>query len=244
MWPAERPILNGEGHFEFSVKDTGSGIAAGQMDRIFRPFTQADSSTSRRHGGTGLGLTISRRLAELLGGDLLVRSMPGQGSEFVVEIPLELVSPGLAAHEEAPPEALNTTFAAKYPLEILLVEDDRVNLKLILALIRRLGYEPIAAQNGREAVELYRSEHPQCLLMDLQMPEMDGIEATEKIRAIEKASGNGQSAFIAALTANIFPIDRQRCFEAGMNSYLNKPVKLSTLANMLTQACDYTQRTG
>jgi PAS domain S-box-containing protein len=241
MWPAQRPTSGSAMGYEFSVKDTGSGIAPGQMNRIFRPFTQADSSPSRRHGGTGLGLTISRRLAELLGGDLVVRSMPGQGSEFVVEVPLDSVAPGLGPDGETPPEALDTTFAAKYPLSILLVEDDRVNLKLILALIRRLGYEPIAAQNGKEAVELYRSEKPQCLLMDLQMPEMDGIEATEKIRAMERAAGNGHAAFIAALTANIFPMDRQRCFDVGMNSYLNKPVKLSTLATTLTQACDYTQ---
>ncbi|MGH8047221.1 MAG: response regulator, partial [Chthoniobacterales bacterium] len=170
-----------------------------------------------------------------------VRSMPGQGSEFVVEIPLEEAAPRLAPDEGAQHEPLTASFAEKYPLDILLVEDDRVNLKLLLALIRRLGYEPLAAQNGKEAVEIYSSERPACVLMDLQMPEMDGIEATEKIRAIERASRNVQPAFIAALTANIFPTERQRCFDAGMNSYLNKPVKLSTLATTLMQASDFTQ---
>jgi PAS domain S-box-containing protein len=241
MWPAQRPDAGAATTYEFSVKDTGSGIATGQMERIFQPFTQADSSPSRRRGGAGLGLTISHRLAELLGGDLVVRSVPGQGSEFVVHLPFEPAPPDHEAGSDAQPDALDATFAAKYPLGILLVEDDRVNLKLILALIRRLGYEPMAAQNGREAVELFRSERPQCVLMDLQMPEMDGIEATEKIRAAERAGNGGKAAFIAALTANIFPADRERCFDAGMDSYLNKPVKLSTLAAMLRQASDYVQ---
>jgi PAS domain S-box-containing protein len=242
FWPSQATTTPGPGMFEFSVKDTGSGIAPGQIDLIFRPFTQADSSISRRHGGTGLGLTISRRLTELLGGSMMVRSQPGRGSEFLVGLAMDAAQSPEEIEAGAPPDPLDRTFALRHPLRILLVEDDRVNLKLILALIRRLGYEPLAAHNGREAVEIYRSEKPQCLLMDLQMPEMDGIEATEKIRANERAAGNGHAVFIAALTANIFPLDRRRCFEAGMNSYLNKPVKLSTLAETLAQASDFTSR--
>jgi len=142
-----------------------------------------------------------------------------------------------ATNLEPPPAlVLDETFAQKYPLKILMIEDDQVNLKLVLTLIRKLGFEPIAARNGREAVEIYRRETPDCLLMDLQMPELDGIEATAKIRAIERASGYEHRAFIAALTANIFPADRERCFEAGMDGYLNKPVKLADLAEMLTRA--------
>jgi CheY-like chemotaxis protein len=235
FWPMPRSASE----FEFSVKDTGAGIAPAQMDRIFRPFTQADSSSSRRHGGTGLGLTICRRLVELLGGSLTVRSQPGVGSEFLIEMPF--------AASEAPSEgdedahaSIDATFAAKHPLRVLLVEDDRVNLKLILTLIRRLGYEPLAAQNGVEAVEIYLSERPHCVFMDLQMPEMDGIEATAKIRALERAAGKDGQAFIVALTANIFPAERRRCFDAGMNGYLNKPVKLSSLAQTLIDAWEFT----
>jgi len=221
--------------FEFSVRDTGPGITPTQIERIFHPFTQADSSISRRFGGTGLGLTISRRLAELLGGRLSVRSERGEGAEFVVTVPLDVSDPATNL-EPPPPLVLDETFAQKYPLKILMIEDDQVNLKLVLTLIRKLGFEPIAARNGREAVEIYRRETPDCLLMDLQMPELDGIEATAKIRAIERASGYEHRAFIAALTANIFPADRERCFEAGMDGYLNKPVKLADLAEMLTRA--------
>lgn len=221
--------------FRFSVKDTGPGISPEQIERIFQPFTQADSSISRRYGGTGLGLTISRRLTELLGGKLTVRSELGLGAEFTVTMPFDTVGEA-AVTGIAESEPMNAEFASKYPLRILLVEDDRVNLKLIQTLIRRLGYVPFAAQNGREAVDIYNTEHPDCLLMDLQMPEMDGIEATEKIREIEKNPDNKTEAFISAVTANIFPADRQRCFEAGMNDYINKPVKLPVLAEMLRRA--------
>ena len=225
--------------FEFSVKDTGLGITPGQIERIFKPFTQADSGNSRRYGGTGLGLSISRSLTELMGGTLTVQSQPGQGSEFFVAVPLDVPEQSSDIATGTPPEPLDVAFANKHPLRILLVEDDRENLKLVLTLIRRLGYEPLAARNGREAVEIYQREQPSCLLMDLRMLEMDGIEATEKIRALEMASGNGKRAFIAALTADVFPAGRQRCIDAGMNAYLNKPVKLSALAEVLTKACDF-----
>jgi PAS domain S-box-containing protein len=221
--------------FEFSVRDTGPGVSPVQIELIFHPFTQADSTISRRFGGTGLGLTISRRLTELLGGRLEVRSEPGEGAEFLVTVPLGKSDPATIP-EPPPPLVLDRAFAEKYPLKILLIEDDQVNLKLVLTLIRRLGYEPIAARNGREAVEIYRNEKPDCLLMDLQMPELDGIEATARIRALERVSGFEHRAFIAALTANIFPAERERCFEAGMDGYLNKPVKLADLAEMLTRA--------
>jgi len=221
--------------FEFAVKDTGVGIAPEQMARIFQPFTQADSSISRRYGGTGLGLTISRRLAELLGGRLTVKSQPARGSEFSVIVPLRHASPSETTALVRSSEPLDTSFAEKYPLRILVVEDDKINLKLIDTLIRRLGYQPFTAQNGREAVEVFCKEHPDCLLMDLQMPEMDGIEATEAIREQESSSGK-KAAFISALTANIFPADRQRCFDVGMNDYLNKPIKIAALAELLVRA--------
>jgi PAS domain S-box-containing protein len=221
--------------YEFLVKDTGAGISAEKIEAIFQPFTQADSSISRRYGGTGLGLTISRRLTELLGGTLTAKSTVGEGSEFLAVLPLK--SPEQATSQQAPAQSpfLNAEFARKYPLRILVVDDDRINLKLVQTLIRRLGYEPYAAQNGREALEIYDAKHPDCILMDLQMPEMDGIEATEAMRTLERRT-NRPPAYISALTANILPADRNRCFEVGMDEYLNKPIRIVGLAQMLTNA--------
>ncbi|CAN5566521.1 hypothetical protein BH09VER1_BH09VER1_48370 [soil metagenome] len=228
--------LPGTAMFAFSVKDTGPGIPAHQLERIFKPFTQGDSSISRRHGGSGMGLSISRRLAELMGGTIEVHSEPGAGSDFIVTIPLSSAEPVPAPASSPASPQLDSTFASHHPLRLLVVEDDRVNLKLIATLLRRLGYDSLTAKNGREAIEIQQREHPDCILMDLQMPEMDGIEATSLIRAAERKSMDAQPAFIAALTANIFPADRQRCFDAGMNSYLNKPIQPAGLANVLAEA--------
>ncbi len=220
---------------EFFVKVTGPGVSPEQAERIFQPFTQADSSISRRHGGAGMGLAISRRFAELLGGTLTVRSEPGEGAEFVLTLPAGSMEAAPRRVNGSPAQTPGPGFADQHPLRILVVEDDRVNLKLIVNLLRKLGYEPLTACNGREAVKIYDEEHPDCLLMDLQMPEMDGIEATTRIRSREKSRSRGP-AFIAAVTANIFPAARQQCFDAGMNTYINKPVKVANLVALLTEA--------
>jgi PAS domain S-box-containing protein len=228
-----KPLLDQPSTFVFSVKDTGIGITPEQIGRIFNPFIQADSSISRRYGGTGLGLTISRRLAKMLGGDLSVKSRPGEGSEFFLTV---LLQNAAEPRREPAGPALDVRFAESHPLKILVAEDDPINLRLVQALLRRLGYEVLSAKNGREAVAIFEKENPDCVLMDLQMPEMDGIEATQTIRSLEK--GHDQPVFIAALTANIFPADRQRCMDAGMDDYLNKPVKLAGLARVLAGAAE------
>jgi len=231
-------LADGFWRFEFRVRDTGSGIPADKIDAIFHPITQADSSISRRHGGTGLGLTISRRLTEMLGGTLTVESEVGVGSEFLAAIPLTTSQRPIQACLALPSDSVNIFLAAKYPLHILVVEDDKVNLKLIQALIGKLGYASMAARNGQQAIDLFRVERPDCVLMDLQMPEIGGIEATEKIREMETSLALPQT-FICALTANIFPADRQRCFKAGLNGYLNKPVKITSLAETLIEAAKF-----
>lgn len=231
-----RQLWSDSHYFAFSVRDTGPGIPEEKLEAIFQPFVQADASISRRHGGTGLGLTISRRLVQLLDGTLTAKSEPGKGAEFLLTLPFEL--PRAPVDDApAPEEAHDASFAQKHPLSVLLVEDDKVNLKLIGALTRRLGYEPLLARNGCEAVKIFRESRPDCIFMDLQMPEMDGIEATEAIRQLE-AETKSPPAFIVALTANILPADRQRCMNAGMNDYLNKPVKPDALAMALTHASE------
>ena len=228
----------GESLLEYSVQDTGPGIPPEKIQAIFEPFTQSDSTISRRHGGTGLGLTISRRLAELMQGSIEVKSRLGEGSTFFLFLPLEAAdfSASSPISEQGP--LPNEDFAARHPLHFLVVDDDKVNLKLIESVARKLGYEPSIACNGLEGVEVYEKELPDCIFMDLQMPEMDGIEAVKKIREFETASAI-RPAFIVALTANILPGDQQRCIAAGMNSYLTKPVKIRAIADTLAAAAKF-----
>jgi PAS domain S-box-containing protein len=226
-------------HYEFFVRDTGPGIAPEDIEYILEPFNQADSSISRRYGGTGLGLAISRRLAELMGGTLEVHSRPGHGSEFIASVPLGEVALSSHLPDAAASQTFDKRFALHYPLRILVVEDDEVNLKLLTLLLRQLGYAPMAAKDGHEAFEIHQREHPDCILMDLHMPVMDGLEATKKIRSAEKNSKTGAQTFITALTADILPADRQRCLDAGMNTYLNKPVQMAVLAEALIEAVKF-----
>jgi len=229
--------------YEFIVSDTGPGVPPDQMEQIFQPFTQADSSISRRYGGSGLGLAISRRLANLMGGTLEMRNKPGQGAEFTLAIPLA-AEPETQEESSDASARLDETFATRHPLRILTVEDDKINLRLILTLLRKLGYDSLSAQNGLEAVEIHSRENPDCILMDIQMPEMDGIEATAKIREAEKHLPDTLPAFITAITANIVPADRQRCFDVGMDDFMNKPVRLEKLAAILVKAWERVEAGG
>ncbi|MCX7868637.1 MAG: ATP-binding protein, partial [Terrimicrobiaceae bacterium] len=220
---------------EFFVRDTGPGIPADKTSLIFDPFAQADASMSRRYGGIGLGLAIARRLAELMGGRIEVRSEPGQGAEFSLhlEMPIADASPAPPPIASASPDS---SFAKRHPLRILVVEDDRINLKLALTILRKLGYEPVTAGNGRAALDLCRTQPFECILMDLHMPEMDGCEAARLIRAHEQADPQARGAYIAALTANIFPASRERCLQAGMDDCLTKPIQQGVLMNCLEKA--------
>lgn len=222
--------------WRISIRDTGPGVPADRRDAIFAPFIQADASSSRQHGGTGLGLTISKRLAELLGGTLTMQSEIGAGSEFLLELPIEPAEQeALTSVPLESPTIINEEFAVSFPLQILVVEDDTVNMRLTLTILRKLGYEPWGAANGLEAVDVYRQKKPTCILMDLQMPTMDGLEATQAIREIEKAE-KLMPAFIIALTANTVEADRDQCFKVGMNDYLNKPIRRDRLSKSLARA--------
>ena len=211
--------------FTCSVRDTGIGIDSERLEMMFVAFQQADSSISRRYGGTGLGLSIARTLAERMGGKLRAQSREGLGSTFTLEVPLPLAS-------SVPAAALGSAAeGAPLPVgnRILLVEDNPVNQSVIEAMLRSLGMEVSVAQDGLQAVE-YVSQQPfAAVLMDCRLPQVDGYEATRRIRLLP---GGGQLPIIA-LTANALQGDRERCLAAGMNDYLSKPFRRTDLQRIL-----------
>jgi len=214
---------------EFSVEDTGPGIPSDMLGILFNPFTQIDSTARRRFEGTGLGLTISRRLAEAMGGSIGVVSQFGKGSTFSFRLPLEVpqsLSPGSCIEREDAPVVLLPKADAT---PVLVVEDDPVNSSLVGSMLVSLGLRVEYAANGREAVDAFSPGKYAAIIMDIQMPVMDGIEATQQIRARESDA----HVPIIALTASVLPTDRQRCVAAGMDEFLSKPFKKADLSAKL-----------
>ncbi len=235
-------VRRGRGVLKFDVADTGIGMVPHQLSRLFRPFAQADSSTTRRFGGTGLGLTISKRLVQLLGGEIAVKSKLNHGSTFTITIDAgapreanEFRQPTISAKREAnavqTPEEMPATFAGR----VLLAEDGPDNQRLIGLLLRKLGLEVEIAENGRRALEqaLAAREAGQpfdLILMDMQMPELDGYDATQRLRK------EGYAGPIVALTAHAMSGDRDRCLAAGCDDYLSKPVNRQLLLEAVYKA--------
>ena len=207
----------------FAVRDTGVGIAPEAQKHVFDAFSQEDSSTTRKFGGTGLGLSISSRLIELMGGRIWLDSEPGRGSTFHFTLPCRVAEapPKAPAGPESP--AMDTTGAG---LCILLVEDNPVNQRLAMALLKRRNYTVQLAENGQLAIDALRSSHFDAVLMDMQMPVMDGLDATRRIRAHEAGT---RRVPIIAMTANAMTGDRERCLDAGMDDYIAKPINANEL---------------
>ena len=208
-----------------TVRDTGIGLSARQQERLFKPFSQADSSTTRLYGGTGLGLAISQRLARALGGEISMESAPDKGSAFTVAIPTTLDAPPAPASTLTPhPHAEARTDA---PLRVLVVEDDVANRLLITRILRRHAIDPDIAVNGRFAVSAAQAKSYDLIFMDILMPELDGLDATRAIRAHLK--GRRQPR-IVALTASVMPNQQHHYLEAGVNAVIAKPIKLDDIA--------------
>lgn len=212
----------------FEVKDTGIGIEKGKLDCLFQPFEQADSSTTREFGGTGLGLAITKKLAEMMGGAVGVESTPGLGSLFWFTVRLKKTTalPQESIVEIITMEKLKESFGGS---RLLLVEDDPFNQEVAQVMLMDVGMQVDCAENGEQAVEMVKQNDYALILMDKQMPKMDGLEATRQIRKLDK----GRNIPIVALTANAFAADRQDCMEAGMNDFLTKPVMPDLLHSTL-----------
>jgi CheY-like chemotaxis protein len=213
----------------FQVRDTGIGIAAERQADLFLPFVQVDGSTTRSHGGTGLGLAIARHLAQSMGGDAGVESEPGIGSAFWFSVRLQRGKAVEHADAPAAGESECASPAWDGDTRLLVAEDNPINREVTLELLQTLGLEADTAADGREALERVRQRDYALILMDMQMPNMDGIEAT---RALRNLPAWGEKP-IVALTANAFDEDRQRCLAAGMNDFVTKPVESKALFETL-----------
>jgi PAS domain S-box-containing protein len=225
---------------EISVEDSGIGIEPGKLGAIFDKFVQADSSTTRRFGGTGLGLAIARQLIELMGGSITVSSQLDSGSTFTIRLELERAASNAICErmpprvDEHPVEPQEDSVKLRAGARILLAEDNPINQKVILALLRKLSCEVDVATDGSRAVDLWRCNSYDLILMDCQMPELDGLHATRIIREQEESAASNRTPIIA-LTANAMDEDRDRCYAAGMDDFVAKPVSLISLHRALAR---------
>ncbi|MFI4974563.1 MAG: ATP-binding protein [Caulobacterales bacterium] len=230
-------VARKDGALSLTVTDTGVGIDSDRLGALFDKFTQADASTTRQFGGTGLGLAICRELAELMGGTVSAISTPGRGAAFTVTLPLEwlgdCVDIAAAAAPPSEPGTLN--------IRVLAAEDNTVNQLVLKTLLHQIGVEPVVVDNGRQAVEAWEASEWDVILMDMQMPEMDGVTATRAIRQREAAQGRARTPIIA-LTANAMSHQVQECVAAGMCGHVAKPIEAARLFEALAGALEARER--
>ena len=234
-----------------SVEDTGVGIKSSLRDILFEPFSQADSSAKRHYGGTGLGLAICQKLLKQMGGSIDFSSQEFVGSKFTFYMPVQIASNEYEFKEKESSstfeQALNSDFGKQFPLSILIVEDNEDNLFFISEILNKLGYGSEQVENGLLAVEKTRRSNWDLILMDVQMPEMDGLEATQIIRQEEQDRSTSDPAqinrsYIVALTAFVMQEDRQLCLQAGMNNFLSKPIRIPELLQVIQSAFHYRKK--
>ncbi|MDO9303016.1 MAG: response regulator, partial [Anaerolineales bacterium] len=224
----------GDHAIRFSVWDTGIGIQADQLEKLFKPFVQLDSSLSRQYTGTGLGLALTRQLADLHGGSVGVESEAGKGSRFHFIIPIQSLNAKTLEDTAREPSAQQKPVKTRASQQvdkkrILLVEDNAINMMVSNDYLSANGYHVDTATNGFEAIESAQTHKPDLILMDIQMPGMNGLEAIKRLRA----TPGFDSIPIIALTALAMPGDRERCLEAGADEYLAKPVSLKKLEEII-----------
>ncbi len=239
-----KPVISNTLLLEFEVRDTGIGIPADKIERLFKAFSQVDPSATRKHGGTGLGLVICEKLVKLMGGDISVSSVLGKGTTFTFSIQTIATQTQLAPvsskvshyttldNHVAPKQTdelkLTTDFSMQYPLRILIAEDNPINVMIVNKILSKLGYKTETVENGRKVLDILKEQDFDLIFMDVQMPEMDGLEATRTIR-----KNNKVKPAIIAMTANAMKGDREECLEAGMNDYISKPINLNALVSIL-----------
>lgn len=243
------PLKENVGALTFGVTDTGIGIPPEERKRVFEPFYQADNSNTRKYGGIGLGLSISQRILQMMGSSLEIHSVPGEGSSFFFTLRLayEAAEARSPAATPLPEEKRGFPHARrKGNRVILLAEDERLNMKMLAIMLSKLApfASVVQAEDGEKAVELFREHRPDLVLMDLQMPVIDGLQATAEIRAIEaKESPGKERCYIVALTADVLPETRGECLAGGMDDYLSKPVRREEIMTVL-ERCFGTEEGG
>lgn len=233
--PAEQPTDAEKVMLRFSVRDTGIGIPHDKLGLLFQQFSQLDASHTREYGGTGLGLAISKQLVELMGGQIGVDSVPNQGSEFWFTAQFVRQVPVQTTVKKALETPLVLQRTDKQKARILLAEDNTINQEVVLGMLQMLGLTADTVANGQEAVLAYQQQAYDIVLMDIQMPVMDGMEATRQIRTLSNINSSNArlDTKIIALTANAMQGDKEKYLEAGMDDYLSKPISVKALADML-----------
>jgi PAS domain S-box-containing protein len=214
----------------FKVSDTGMGIPAEKIETIFQPYEQADNSITRKHGGLGLGLSIVSQLVELMEGRIAVSSTVGEGTTFTIELPF--IAGNAEPKEDIENSLSDVIQGTQRPLRILLAEDNPLNVFVIKSFLKELPHTINVVDNGKQALEQYKKEHYDLVLMDIQMPEMDGYTAMQMIRSYESSAGR-RSSYITALTAHAMAEEREKALQAGFNEYITKPIELTYFIKMV-----------